>query len=82
MKKLGLTAATSAADARIHKNILSSEKTTLIISNKEMEDIMKILKFLENFALLEKSASETTENETKEQKGRFLGLLLSTLSTS
>ena len=43
---------------------------------------MKILKFLENFVLLEKSASETTENETKEQKGRFLGLLLSTLSTS
>ena len=43
-----------------------------------MEDIMKILKFLKNFALLEKSASETTENETKEQKGRFLGLLLST----
>ena len=47
-----------------------------------MEDIIKILKFLKNFALLEKSASETTENETKEQKGRFLGLLLSILSTS
>ena len=39
---LGLTAAASAADAGIHKKILGSGNTTLIISNEEMNDIMKI----------------------------------------
>ena len=38
---LGLTAAASAADAGIHKKILGSENTTLIISNKDMEDLLK-----------------------------------------
>ena len=40
---LGLTAAASAADAGIHKKILGSGTTTLIISNEEMNDIMKIV---------------------------------------
>ena len=40
---LGLTAAASAADAGIHKKILESGTTTLIISNEEMNDIMKIV---------------------------------------
>ena len=44
---LGLTAAASAADAGIHKKILGSGNTTLIISNNEMEDIIKIIKSLE-----------------------------------
>ena len=39
---LGLTAAASAADAGIHKKILGSGNTTLIISNKDMKDLMKI----------------------------------------
>ena len=43
---LGLTAAASAADAEIYKKILSSGTTTLIISNDEMEEIIKIVKFL------------------------------------
>ena len=43
---LGLTAAASAADAGIHKKILGSGTTTLIISNEEMNDIMKIFKYL------------------------------------
>ena len=43
---LGLTAA-SATDTGIHKNIVGSGSTLLIISNDEMEDIMKIVKFLE-----------------------------------
>ena len=47
---LGLTA---AADARIHKNMLGSENmTTLIISNNEIEDIIKIVKSLEDSGLL------------------------------
>ena len=37
---LGITAAASAADAGIHKNILGSGTTTLIISNDEMKDII------------------------------------------
>ena len=42
---LGLTAAASAAgDSGIHKKILRSGSATLIISNEEMEDIMKIFK--------------------------------------
>ena len=45
---LGLTAAASAADAGIHKKILGSGNTTLIISNKDMEDLIKIVKSLED----------------------------------
>ena len=45
---LGLTAVASAADAGIHKKILGSSNTTLIISNDEMKEIIKIVKFLED----------------------------------
>ena len=54
---LGLTAAASAADAGIHKKILGSGNTTLIISNNEMEDIIKIVKSLEGSDLLLKGAT-------------------------
>ena len=48
----GLTAA-SAADAGIHNKILGSgHNTTLIISNDEIEDILKIVKSLEDSELL------------------------------
>ena len=46
--------------------------TALIISNDEMEDIMKIVKSLEDSGLLLKGVSETTQNEVKEQKEDFL----------
>ena len=49
---LGLTAAASAADAGIHKKILGSGTTALIMLNDEMEDIIKIVKYLENSGLL------------------------------
>ena len=49
---LGLTAAASAADAGIHKKILGSGNTTLIISNKDMDDLIKIVKSLEDSRLL------------------------------
>ena len=45
---LGLTAAVSAADAGIHKKILGSGNTTLIISNQKMNDIIKIIQALED----------------------------------
>ena len=79
---LGLTAAASAADAGIHKKILGSGTTTLIISNDEMEDIIKIVKSLEDSGLLLKEVSETIKNESKEQKGGFLSMLLSKLGAS
>ena len=69
---LGLTAASSAIDAGIHKKIYcGSGTTTLIISNEEMNDIMKIVQALEDSNILSKGVSETIENETKEQKGGF-----------
>ena len=82
---LGLTAAASAADAGIQKKILGSRHnntTTLITSNDEMEDIIKIVKSLEYSGLLLKRISETVQNEAKKQKGRFLCMLLGTLLVS
>ena len=79
---LGLTAAASATDAAIHKKMFGSGNTTLKISNKEMNDIMKIIKSLEESELLIKGVSETIKIEAKEQKGGLLSMLLGTLSIS
>ena len=83
MIPLWLTAAASAADAGTHKKILGSghnNTTTLIKSNDEMEDIIKILKSLKDSGL--KCVTETVQNEVKEQKGGFLRMLLGTLGAS
>ena len=79
---LGLTAAASAADAGIHKKILGSGTTTLIISNEEMNDIIKIIQALEDSNILLKGVPKTIKNETKEQKGGFLSMLLGTLGAN
>ena len=71
LKQLGLTTATSATDAAIHKKMLGSGFTTLIISNKEMNDIMKINKSLEESRLLIQSINKTIINEAKKQKEDF-----------
>ena len=55
---------------------------TLTISNEEMNDIMKIVKSLEESGLLIKGVSETIKSEAKEQKGEFLRMLLDTLGAS
>ena len=47
-----------------------------------MEDLIKIVKFLEDSGLLLKGVSETVQNEAKEWKGGFLSMLLSTLGAS
>ena len=74
---LGLTAAASAADAGIHKKILGSGgHTTLIISNNEIEYLIKIVKSFEDSGLLLKGVTESVQNEIKEQKGGFLSMLL------
>ena len=64
------------------KKILGSDTTTLIISNDEMEDIIKIVKLLEDSGLLLKGASETIQNEAKEQRRGFVSVLLGTLGAS
>ena len=80
---LGLTAAALAADAGIHKKILGSGNTTaLIISNKDMEDLIKIVKSLVGSGLLLKGVTESVQNEIKKQKGEFLCMLLRTLGAS
>ena len=79
---LGLTAAASAADAGIHKKILGSGNTTLIISNKDMDDLIKIVKFLEDSGLLLKGVTESVQNEVKKQKGEFPSMSLGTLGAS
>ena len=80
---LGLTAAASAADAGIHKKILGSgNNTTLIISNDEMDGILKIIKSLQDSGILLKVASETIQHEAREQGGEFLSMLLGTLGAS
>ena len=79
---LGITAAASVIDARIQKKIHSSVRTTLIISNEEMNDILKTTQDLENSNILGKGITETIKNETKEQKGGFLSMLLGTLGAS
>ena len=79
---LGISAAMSAIDGSIKKKILGSGTTTLIISNDEMDDILKIVKSLENSGLLLKGVSETIQHEAKEQRGGFLSMLLGTLGAS
>ena len=76
---LGLTAATSAIEAAIPKKMFGSDFPTLIISNEETNEIMKIVKSLEESGLLIKGISETIKKEAKEQKGEFLGMLLGLL---
>ena len=77
---LGLTAAMSAIDGSIQ--IHGSGTTKLIIENEDMNNIMKIIEALENSGILLKGVSKTIENETKEQKGGFLSILLGTLGAS
>ena len=61
---------------------IESGNTTLIISNEEMNDIIKIVQVLDDSNILLKGVTKTTENETKEQKGGFLSMLLGTLGAS
>ena len=78
---LGLTAAMSAIDGSIQKKIHGSG-VKLIIEQEDMNDIMKIIEALENSGILLKGVTKTIENETKEQKGGFLSMLLGTLGAS
>ena len=60
----------------------SGDTTTLVISNDEINDIIKIEKSLESSGLLSKGVTETVQNEVKEQKEGFISMLLGTLGAS
>ena len=77
---LGLTAAASTADAPIHMKMFGT--TTLIILNEEMNNIMKIVKSLEESRSLIKDFSQTIKNEAKEQTRAFLWMSLGMLGAS
>ena len=80
---LGLIAAASAADAGIHKKILrSGNNKALILSNKDIDHLIKMVKSLEDSGLLLKGINESVQNEIKEQKGGFLSMLLGTLGAT
>ena len=87
---LRVTAAVAAADARIPQKILGFGRplssalltTTLIISNEEMNGILKILQAFKDCNILLHGLTKTIKNETKEQKGGFLSILLGTLGAN
>ena len=66
----------------LKKKIHGSGTTILIISNEEMNDIMKITQALEDSNMLLKGATKTLKDETKEQKEGFLSMLLRTLGAT
>ena len=79
LASLGIAAAASTIDAGILNKIHGSGTTTLIISNEEMNDIMKIVQALEDSNILLKGVTKTIKNETEEEKGGFSSMLLGTL---
>ena len=79
---LGLTAVASATNVAIQKKIFVSRTATLVFSNEEVNDIMKIVKSLEESGLLTEGVSQTGENEIMEEKGSFLSMLAAMLAAT
>ena len=79
---LGLIAAALITHAAIRKKMFGSGVTVLIISNEEMNDIMKIVISLEESLSFIKAISEIIKNEKKEEKGASRGMLLDTLGAT
>ena len=78
---LGLTAAMSAINGSIQKK-KRGDGVKLNIEQEDINDIIKIIEALENSGILLKGVTKTIENETKEQRGGFLSMLLGTLGAS
>ena len=68
-------------DGSIQKKIYGSG-IKLIIEEEDIKDIMKIIEALENSGISLKGVNRAIENESKEQRGRFLSMLLGTLGAS
>ena len=79
---LGITATALGIDAGIQKKIHGSEITTLIISNEEMNDVLKIVQAVADSNVMLKGITKTIKNETKEQKGGFISMLLGALGAN
>ena len=88
---LRFTTAASETDPAFHKKMFRSGRRlsdlalrtkTLIISNEEINDIIKRVKSLEESGLLIKGVSKTIKNKAKEQKSGFVIMLLGTLDAS
>ena len=80
--EFGLSSAMLAADTVIQKKIYGTTTRALIISNEELEDIIKIVKLHEEPGWILKRISETVKNEANKQKVRFLSMLLGTIAAS
>ena len=79
---LSVTAAMSAIDGGSIQKKIHGSGVKLIIEQEDMNDIMKIIEALKNSGILLKGVSKKIENENKEQRGRFLSMLLGTLGAS
>ena len=83
LARLGITTTASAINAGIQKKIPGSGSTILIISDKEMNDIMKIVQALEDSNIVLKGVTKIKmKKKKKEQKGGSLSILLGTLGAS
>ena len=80
--EFGLSSAMLAADTVIQKKIYGTTTRALIISNEELEDIIKIVKLHEESGWILKRISQTVKNEANKQKLRFLSMLLGTIAAS
>ena len=72
---LEITATGLATDAGMQRKIHDSGATTLVISKEEMNEVFKIVQALQVSNILLKEITKIIENEKKEQKGKFLGML-------
>ena len=79
---LSVTVAMSAIDGGSIQKKIHGSGVKLIIEQEDMNDIMKIIEALKNSGILLKGVSKKIENENKEQRGRFLSMLLGTLGAS
>ena len=68
---LGLTAAASATDAALHKKMFGSGVTTFINSNEEMNNIIKIVKSLQESGLLIKALTKQLKKRPKSKNEDF-----------
>ena len=66
----------------VFKKKMHGSGVKLIIEQEDMNDIIKIIETLENSGILLKGVTKRIENETKEQRGGFLSILLGTLGAS
>ena len=77
LSTLGISAAISGIDGLIQKKI---HGVTLVVTDEEMADVMKIIQALEDSNILLKGVTKTFENEAKSQHGGALGMILGTLA--